>query len=644
MAIYSEIFKQGGWKRLRTRLLALNCSLLVTMLGAVGAGETEKSTAKRQMEGQRTKSSDLDSLVGRPVDIAPSAYLYQADRRADDNPPESWILLIHHTRPPKTGAFYKTKYTRYSNFFDKPMDVNHPAIKKVLCGLLWEEVRPVRRIELSWPADATGKPSPQEVAVTYFDVKDDLPNTWWNPMAIKDAGQPNVSADGRTYGYTIPVDTWGVVVSVRGERDASAFAVPAVRAFVPDVWKRMNVEIEWGFDDATGGLEYDGRIEAYDGIIGNLRPLDGDPGTAMTAPNAWRSERKKKGRRGVQLSVLYMGRSVWRRVWPDRCQPEDVARSIITLWTKSGSFSFQVSDLERGPILAPEYGFFVRAKEPRPHVTSEAPFPMESAATTAKDFLKELKGRGLKTIRQRVREHTEQTWQGAVTAMQGARPLPQIILQSHPKPPFEPAMQVEVPCERLTAQWKLGAWHILRRGKQDGEGFPEGTKRTDGKWRFNDHPFGVLACETYQILRALDFLGMHQEAADGLDQWLLLPMQPSVVPGKGGHPSWVPPDRPLGYFSDGRGCFTHAEGPAGWAGHLDGQHPMGPGIIMHAMNEHFRLTGDMEWLKTNAPRMKANAEWILRQRQLLAKNIPGADSVSCLRAISHPCARPRMPI
>jgi hypothetical protein len=38
--------------------------------------------------------------------------------------------------------------------------------------------------------------------------------------------------------------------------------------------------------------------------------------------------------------------------------------------------------------------------------------------------------------------------------------------------------------------------------------------------------------------------------------------------------------------------------------------------------EHFPLTGDLEWLKAHAPRMKANAEWILRQRRLLASNLP----------------------
>lgn len=538
------------------------------------------------------EKGDLDEWVGLPADIASSAYSYRADRQTEENPPEAWILLVQHANLP----------------FHKPVDVNAPAVKRALGGLLWEEVRPVRRVELSWAGDAKNRPSADQLALRYFDGTDQNPHTWWNPATITEAEKPEVSADGRTYVYTIPVDTWGLVVSVRGEKDASALAVPAIRAIVDEVWKKMDVEIEWGFDGDTAALAYDGRIEAYDGMIGNVRPLADDAGTAMTGPNAWRSVRHGGARRGLQLSLLYLGTSRWRREHPDRAQPDDVARSIITLWTKSGSFSFRVSDLEQGPILAPEYGFFVRAtSKSQNSVSSEAPFTMESAAASARDFLKELKGKGLKTVRQRVREHTEQNWQDAVAAMYPAQALP-----PHPEPPLEPAMQVEVPDERMTAQWKLGAWHILRRSVRD----------QNGKWSFNDYPFGILAAETYQILRALDFQGLHKEAADGLDQWLRLPMEPKGAPGS--HP-----DRPLGHFSDGRGCFTHAVGPEGVGGHMDGIHPLGPGIIMHAMNEHVRLTGDMDWLKVHAPRMKANAEWILRQRHLFAENIPGGQRLWC---------------
>ena len=174
-------------------------------------------------------------------------------------------------------------------------------------------------------------------------------------------------------------------------------------------------------------------------------------------------------------------------------------------------------------------------------------------------------------------------------------------------------MKVEVPSERLTAQWKLGSWHILRHLPKDAA----------GKWYFNDFPFGILASETYMLLRTLDLQGMHKEAADGLDQWLRLPMTHHVTAGANDHHPYALPDRPLGHFSDGDGCLTHAEGSPGAGGHMDGVHAMGPGAIAFALVEHFRLTGDMDWLRASAPRVKANAEWMLRQRQLLAHSIPG---------------------
>jgi hypothetical protein len=761
----------------------------------------------------------LETLVGLPADIASSAYQYRADRKPEENPPESWILLIQHAGLP----------------YDRPVDVKAPAIRAVLCGLLWEEVRPVRRVELSWAPGGVNQPSSDELTLSYFDSTDGTAHTWWNPRSVKEAGKPEVSADGSTYVYSIPADTWGLVASLRGEKDASACAVPTLRAIAADPWKIIDLEIEWGFAEGKEGLDSSGRIEAYDGIVGGLRPLPGDAGTTLTGSHAWRSTAKGVARRGVQMSVLYIGSSRWRRVWPYHARPEDVARTILTVWSSSGNFSFQVSDLEMGPILAPEHGFFVRAisrrtegpapagespapvKEPplprqtldtkmdeipgvprvrgwssntipwfganssgeagkagsltvpprsvllhpgpdrdvaagwrspirgrvsvrgkvapgdaqggngvewwilgessagrrvlasgavgtggsqaiaasagagqlaeipvepgdwlslivgskdgnhfcdttaielaiaevggdkrawdltrdvvdtihagNPHddslgnpgvwhfyavqdatrpgptAASQPPIRLESRAASARELVKELAARKLQTIRRRVREHPEQSWEGAVGAMKGTD------LPPTPAPPFEPAMQVEVPSERLTAQWKLGAWHILRRSVQD----------ENGTWRFNDFPFGILASETYMILRALDLQGMHREVAGGLDQWLRLPLEQDAQSKGPGHHGWSFPDRPLGLFSDGRGCLTHAVGPPGAGGHMDGVHCMGPGAIMHTLAEHFLLTGDMDWLRASAPRMKANAEWILRQRRLLAGILPGGE-------------------
>jgi len=80
--------------------------------------------------------------VGQPADVAGSAYLYRADRSPETNPPEAWVLLMQHAGLP----------------FDQPVDTNAPAVKQALCGLLWEEVRPVRRVVLSWPREAKTSP------------------------------------------------------------------------------------------------------------------------------------------------------------------------------------------------------------------------------------------------------------------------------------------------------------------------------------------------------------------------------------------------------------------------------------------------------------------------------------------------------
>jgi len=190
--------------------------------------------------GQEWQPTDLEKLAGQPADIAPSAYQYRADRKSEENPPESWIGLMKCASLP----------------FDKAVDVNAPALKKVLCGLIWEEVRRVRRVALAWNGAARRRPKPEEVVVAYFDAeaKGNIP-TWWNIAVIREADKPEVSADGRTYTFTIPVDTFGLVVSVRGQQDASAYEAPMVRAFVPDLWKRMDLEIQWGFDKAAAASD-----------------------------------------------------------------------------------------------------------------------------------------------------------------------------------------------------------------------------------------------------------------------------------------------------------------------------------------------------------------------------------------------------
>jgi hypothetical protein len=782
--------------------LSANC---VLSLSAMTGVTTEAS-------GSAVMKTDLDKLVGQPADIASSAYQYRADRKADENPPESWLALMRYANQP----------------LNKPLNASASAIKQALCSFLWEEIRPVQRLELTWAPDAKRRPAPEELNITTLDNRGTA-SSWWNNLdAAPKPVKPTVSTDGNTYVYDLQTATCGIVIGVGGSQIAADYAVPAVRVLVADPWKRMDVEIEWGFDQVTAEKDYSGRVETYDGMLANLRPLDGDALTTGTDAVSWRSLGKDSTRRGVKFSLLYMGTSRWRQVQPFTSRRDDVARTIVTMWAKAGNFSFLAADLENGPILAPEYGFFVRrlpeaapvpaaaalnSRVPRvlmatkmdsiagskellgwgsdqcpwfggnptdkpvsvqgitipakslamhpgsdcdvaagwrspiqglvkvkasvahgqsgsdgiawwivqetktdrknlthgttdgtgaqtipveadvqklgevavepgdmvslvvgpkgthfgdttlielvitevggrgrvwnltqdvastlhsgnphadgqgnadvwrfyseesaasPSIPSQPPLVLASQASSAREFIKELQARKLSTIRQQVRVHEEQSWEGAVHAMRGAN------LPPHPKPPAgsEPTMQVQVPSERLTAQWNLGAWHLVRHAQKN--------PKTGRLW-FDDYPYGILGAETYMILAVLDLMGSHQAAADGFDQWVSLPMDPNSA----GHHSWALHDRPNGLFSDGHGCLTHAEGPPSLGGQMDGVHAFGPGSIGWALTQHYWMTGDNAWLKASAARVKANAEWMLRQRRVVSGLVPGGDRLWC---------------
>jgi hypothetical protein len=121
-------------------------------------------------------------------------------------------------------------------------------------------------------------------------------------------------------------------------------------------------------------------------------------------------------------------------------------------------------------------------------------------------------------------------------------------------------------------------------------------------------------------------MGSHKAAEDGFDQWVSLPIDPK---SSNGHHAWALPDRPNGLFSEGHGCLTHAVGPPGAGGHMDGIHAYGPGCVGWALTEHYWMTGDREWLKASAPRIQANVEWMLRQRRFLSSMVPGGDRLWC---------------
>ncbi len=232
---------------------------------------------------------------------------------------------------------------------------------------------------------------------------------------------------------------------------------------------------------------------------------------------------------------------------------------------------------------------------PTPQVVRMS-LPFDSKATTAREYLDELARHNPKTIRQRVREHPEQTLENAVRSLYGATQLPSI-----PEPPFPPAMSVEVPDKYLTGLWRNGAWRIIQRCPRihrddlpkvlDAGDVTNDCRRVDAKdsqgmYVVRDHPFPPLGCETDRILWALDHLGMHDVARDGISVWL------------------------EGQQKDG--ALTLNSG-------IERAHGIGALQVLWVMAEHYRLTGDRQWLERELPRLRAAADWILRRRRVTMK-------------------------
>ena len=533
---------------------------LVVILWGIMVAQTANRACTAELPS--AAAGDPAALVGQPADIAPSAYLFRSDRRPEENPPETEFLFAGAVKHEKAG---------------------------VICGLLWEEPRPIERVELSWPKDAQAVPPPGDLVVRWLPHGNS--SSWWSRRAagqgktsIVTAAAPQVSGDGRRYVYTLEAlkpdtaaDNLVVALKDGARPPAEPYTVPTVRVITPETWKLVDVEIEWGFQRATEGLAFDGRIEAYNGVIGTPQPLAGDAGTTMVSDHAWRSKPAGNSRRGIRVRLLYLGPTQNTPVWDQQARLEHANRTIVTVWTSSGSFSFLPADLEAGPILGPEYGFFVRATDGR---------QAASATTGAREFVKELAAQNLKTVRQRVREHTEQTWEGAMQAMHPGGNWP-----PYPQPEFEPAAHIEVPDGRLTDAWRCGAWHLLRVLKKDQQ----------GRYVIRDYPYDALAHESHLIIRALDLQGMHQAARDGLARWL--------------ERDENQPARLDGLFADTNGAMSGVE----W----DWQHAGGPGVIQWQMVEHYLLTGDKDWLTRAAPKLQANADWMIRQRRVYLQDVPG---------------------
>ncbi|MGO8745461.1 MAG: hypothetical protein ACLQNE_05685 [Thermoguttaceae bacterium] len=560
--------------------------------------------------------AQLDRLVNQPVDIAPWAYAWRADRAVQEKP-EAYFIPRRLERMDKVyrTAFYEMPAQELKSIYYEMPELITPLLPKpkgkLLAGLLWTVRLADYRVELCWPAGVPEVPQPEAVEVRVYPTA----FGWFGWCKDEILGKPQVSADRRTWKYNHSCATEIPAAVGRTHRGGSATemvavfsedgktpnggksAVPSIRVISPSVgpWKRMDVEMEWSFQAGTEKTDLDGCLESYVGVIGPVAPLADDKGTTVTGAHAWQSRAAGDARRGIVIPVLYVpgdrpsldfATAVASLLADTSTVPyvpssRPTLDSRVTVWTKAGGFTFRPCDLDKGPILIPEHGVFVTKV---------------GSGKTARQFVAELAAKNLKSVRRMTREHRE--------AASWHEVMREVRLWTCPAgtavPPFphveDPPMQVQLPDARWTDAWRTASFQL--KGK---------------------HMWGGLAYEVARVAHEMDLVGLHEEA-DKVYQYFL------KAPGA----------KPDGDYADGNGALEWATSMRHDMGYShDGTHAS-TGRLLFGMADRYFLTGDKVWFQRNRVRMQAAADWIIRQRKLYMKEIPNRQDL-LVAGLMPPC-------
>jgi hypothetical protein len=521
-------------------------------------------------------------VEGEPADIAPFACLYR--KGAGDNPWETrWL---------------------------EPTD-------DMLCGLLWEEKPLIDRVEAEFEDVPGIAPDPRDLTLGILSgglyprrVHPTETINWYardkralrRYLALPEVGKTargtvvftfRHDAIGRPGNFLFPAASLPMrnhpvqAISLHCRGANQGVAIPTLRVYGPVLWARpRTLDIEWGLANDLARKVVNGWIEAHYGNITKVEALAPTGGVAMAGAHHWRERATAPGRRGIRVTVMPMAGPPYHRTAVNFYATDVLGgaydeittvqpAATLTLWTSIGSASVALGDLDRGPIYIPSLGILVA--------------PADSGVT-GREFLVRLAAGGAKTVRQRVREHPEQTYAGAMAAVFGeaAGDLPPF-----PEPPYEPPMRIDVPEPALVGQWRLGAWHLKRWSRRMADNI-----YAISIWPFRDDKPTCIAAETQQIIKTFDLLGLHDMAEGGLNYWFAAKEYAAGGNEGGGYGN---------YFSDFDGFLLTDQ--------YDMRHVNGHAEILQAVALHHRITGDSTWARNNAARLRQACEWIVRQRR-----------------------------
>jgi hypothetical protein len=440
-------------------------------------------------------------------------------------------------------------------YYDDSADVLPKGV--VLAGLLWEEPRDVQLVTLEFPNRDGHVPKVGQVLVAGKSAasmwEDSARKPPYSALVAEEQGHPMITPEGTTlFRFSLVCDPLTKLYVIYNGGDAKV-AIPAIHAYGKTRWQKESaIEIEWGFGQRSAGKGWAGRIDVYNGVIDRIDPL-------LIGPVP---------RHGIQLRLF---------------QTDDAGnnRTLVTLWAGTKSFTIALHDLEESPVLIPSGGFYVEKY---------------GSGISAAQFLGQLARQGLKTTRERVETEPEESWASAMKRFHPNRVFPEF-----PAPPYEPGMKIDVPERQLVSQWQLGAWHLKRWCQE----LPDGTCAVS-IWPYSKSIGGnegmvALGSESFLNILALDMLGLHDTAKEGLNYWLL-----------GEHA------RPFVWYADAMGSdalVSPYNSPNHRSPGYDQKHSLGHGRIMAAAAFHYRMTRDDAWWKSAEPVLQRACEATLRLRE-----------------------------
>jgi len=538
---------------------------------------------------QRSEDTPLwnnAALAGQPVDISPWAYSWRADRAVQPKPEACFIPR----RLERIDRVYRTAHDALpepelkSIYYDQKDVLRRlpPKPKGHLqAGLLWTGGLVDYRIELQWRAGAS-IPSPDRVEVRVYPTA----FGWFGWTVDKILTDPVISDDRRTWTYKsdptelmdtsysgrIPAATEMAAVFCEGDAP-----VPRIHVTGPDLgtWKRMDVEIEWGFQKGPADKDFDGRLEPFTAVVGPIAPLPGDEGTTIVNKAAWRSRAAGAQRRGIAVPLLYA----------PSLHPG--LESKLTLRSRSGGFTFSIKDLEKGPILIPEQGVFI-SKAGSGSTLPQSPVLGRNGTGGI--------GGGPKSIRGMTREHREAaSWDEVMREVRLWTCPDDTPVPHFPQVP-DPPMKVRLSDERWTEAWRAASNQL--RGP---------------------HLWPALGHEIGRVARDMELVGLHSEVTPVYDYFLASPGVKSD-----------------GDLTDAKGSLEWAKSMRHDMGYShEGTHPS-TGRLLFAMCERYFLTGDRAWFLKHRARLQAAADWIIEERTRYMEDVPNRDKLF-VAGLMPPC-------